>query len=165
MAKPGKRSKNSKRPTYNKILKQQEVQEDGGEDMIDQIAALEALLGGGLPEPEESTEVTVDPEEQARLLEERAARKAELAVLEEKRLKARGERNGDRGDQQKDLIKQQEDREARYKEEQEKLKEEFEGKKELKKKIAEGKKELKRLQNVNKIGKLSVYRILIKSVS
>ena len=39
MAKPGKRSNNSqKRPTYNKILKQQETTEEGGEGIVDQIA-------------------------------------------------------------------------------------------------------------------------------
>ena len=61
MAKPRKRTKASSRPSYKKILKQQEQQElkdDSQEAMVDQIAALEALLGGGSlsaePEVEEA---------------------------------------------------------------------------------------------------------------
>ncbi len=56
MAKPGKRSKALKRPSYKKIIKQQELDDGQEEGIIDQIAALEALLGGGLPTPEETTE-------------------------------------------------------------------------------------------------------------
>ena len=87
MAKPGKRSKVSqKRPSYKKIIKQQESQP---ENIVDQIAALEALLGGGSDDSKEvvkaKAEPQVDAEEQKRLEDERAARKAELEALEAER--------------------------------------------------------------------------------
>ena len=102
MAKPNKRTKASSRPSYKKILKQQEQQElkgDSQEAMIDQIAALEALLGGGSPEPEpevaapavEAVDDTpkLSPEEQERLDKERAER-------EEERVKERTAREEER---------------------------------------------------------------------
>ncbi|MFT6154743.1 MAG: hypothetical protein ACJA1X_002104, partial [Bermanella sp.] len=165
MAKPSNRTKASNRPSYKKILKQQEQQELKGEsqEAIDQIAALEALLGGGLlsAEPEvvetqieepKEAELSISPEEQQRLDEERTAR-------EEERTKERSAREEERRKLQQELVKQQEDRETRYKEEQEKLKVELLDKKDIKKQIAEGKKELKRLHNLNKIGKLNAAQI------
>ena len=155
MAKPGNRSKSSQnRPSYKKILKQQE-QETQDESIVDQIAALEALLGGAPAEeaPAEVVEAApqVDPEEQKRLEEERAAQAEVAAKREEERSKERAAREEERRKLQQELIKQQEDREARYKEEQEKLKSEQQDKKNLRSKLPKAKKSLSVFKTLTKL--------------